>query len=100
MAGFIRSLVSGASVAACGLAGGAALPTTVFPFILRGVNLLGIDSVRVGKAQRVAIWERIAGMDLGFLDDVIEVHPLADVFELGERILKGEIRGQTVIRVR
>lgn len=100
LAGVIRTLSSGASVAACGLAGGSALNTTVFPFILRGVNLLGIDSVRVGNAQRRAVWERLVkDLPLGLLDSMIEVHPLENIRELGELILAGKTRGRVVIDV-
>ena len=100
LAGVIRSLSGGGSVAACGLAGGATLNTTVFPFILRGVNLLGIDSVRVPNSQRRAVWERL-GQDLpmDLLDSMIEVHPLEEYQALGERILAGQTRGRVVIDV-
>lgn len=100
LAGVIRGLASGGSVAACGLAGGSALPTTVFPFILRGVNLLGIDSVRVPKGRRVAIWKRIVeDLPLALLDSMIEIQPLEDIRALGELILAGKTRGRVVIDV-
>lgn len=100
LAGVLRTLAVGASVAACGLAGGAALSTSVFPFILRGVNLLGIDSVRVSSEQRRAIWNRLAAdLDRGLLDEIISVEPLSGVIELGGKILKGQVRGRTVIDV-
>ena len=100
LAGLLRSVAIGGSVASCGLAGGAALNTTVFPFILRGVNLLGIDSVRVPNQRRRAIWARLA-RDLPdrLLDGMIQVKPLSDVFQLGEQILAGKTRGRTVIDV-
>ncbi len=100
LAGVIRTLAANTSVAACGLAGGASLPATVFPFILRGVNLLGINSVFVSNAERRNIWNRLAkDLDLKLLDEMISVHPLAQVFELGALILKGQIRGRTVIEI-
>jgi acrylyl-CoA reductase (NADPH) len=100
LAGVIRSLASGGSVAACGVAGGPAVNTTVFPFILRGVNLLGIDSVRVPNVTRVALWLAIAReLPLGFLDSMIEVHPLEEYHSLGERILAGQTRGRIVVDV-
>ena len=100
LAAVLRSIEIHGSVAVCGLAGGAALNTTVFPFILRGVNVLGIDSPRVSKAGRVAIWSRLArDLPLDKLDSTIEVAPLSQVFELGEKILAGQIRGRTVIDV-
>jgi len=100
LAGLLRGLVSGGSAASCGLAGGAELSTTVFPFILRGVNLLGIDSVRVPNARRREIWQRVArDLPLRQLDAMIRVEPLGKVVELGEQILAGKIRGRTVIDV-
>ncbi len=85
----------------CGLAGGAALNTSVYPFILRGVNILGIDSPRVSKIGRLEIWARL-GRDLPLekLDSMIEVAPLTRIFELGEEdSLAGQIRGRMVIDV-
>ena len=74
--------------------------TTVFPFILRGVNLLGIESSRVPGAQRREIWTRLGrDLPLNLLDQMIHEEPLDKVFELGEQILSGKIRGRTVIRV-
>jgi acrylyl-CoA reductase (NADPH) len=100
LAAVIRSLAVGSSVAACGLAGGPNFSTTVLPFILRGVNLLGIDSVRVANARRREIWARIArDLPLELLDSMIEVHPLEDFQSLGDRILKGQTRGRVVIDV-
>jgi acrylyl-CoA reductase (NADPH) len=100
LAAVIRSLAVGSSVAACGLAGGPNFSTTVLPFILRGVNLLGIDSVRVANARRREIWARIArDLPLELLDSMIEVHPLEDFHSLGDRILKGQTRGRVVIDV-
>jgi acrylyl-CoA reductase (NADPH) len=100
LAGILRTLAIGASVAACGLAGGPKLNTTVFPFILRGVNLLGIDSVRTSNATRRAIWQRIsADLPIAKLDSAIHTAPLSKIQELGEQILAGKTRGRTVIDV-
>jgi acrylyl-CoA reductase (NADPH) len=100
LAGLLRSVAIGGSVASCGLAGGTALNTTVFPFILRGVNLLGIDSVRVPNARRREIWARLArDLPANVLDQIIQVKPLAEVFQLGEEILAGKVRGRIVIDV-
>lgn len=100
LAGLLRSMAIGGSVASCGLAGGAAFNGTVFPFILRGVNILGIDSVRVPNAQRREIWGRVVrDLPLALLDEMITVAPLKDIFELGEQIVAGKIRGRTVIDV-
>ena len=100
LAGLIRTMSVGCSIAACGLAGGATLNTTVFPFILRGVNLLGIDSVRASNARRRAIWARIAkDLPLDKLDEMTEVHGLSGIQALGEQILAGKTRGRIVIDV-
>ena len=90
----------GGSVAACGLAGGNTLETTVLPFLLRGVNILGIDSVMQPAENRARIWRRIAAeLPLDKLDAMTTVAPLADVTELAGTILKGQVRGRTVIDV-
>jgi acrylyl-CoA reductase (NADPH) len=90
----------GTSVAACGLAGGPALNTTVLPFILRGVNLLGIDSVRASHAQRKAVWARLASdLDRNLLEKMITVEPLTRIVALGNAILAGKTRGRVVIDV-
>ncbi len=100
LAAIVRSLVANGSVAACGVAGGAALNTTVFPFILRGVNLLGINSVYVSHSDRLLIWERLArDLPLPLLDSMTQEAPLEAVFDLGEKILAGAVRGRTVIRI-
>jgi len=88
------------SVAACGLAGGNDLPTTVLPFILRGVNLLGIDSVMCPMEPRANAWARLArDLPLDKLDAIVSKVPLAEVAALAPRILKGELRGRTVVDV-
>jgi acrylyl-CoA reductase (NADPH) len=100
LAGLLRAMAADASVASCGLAGGAAFSTTVLPFILRGVNLLGINSVNVPAARRREIWRRIArDLPLSLLDRVIQVQPLGKILELAPQILAGKIRGRTVIDV-
>jgi acrylyl-CoA reductase (NADPH) len=98
LAGILPFMANNTSVALCGLAGGAAFTSTVLPFILRGVNLLGINSVRVTRAERLQIWERLSrDLPLHLLDGMTELAPLARVFELGEKILEGKIRGRVVI---
>lgn len=87
-------------VAACGLAGGAGLPTTVMPFILRGVTLRGIDSVQCAMARRVRAWNDLAKLlDTQALAQVAVTEPLARVPELAEEILAGRIRGRVVVDV-
>ena len=100
LAAIVRALVANGSVAACGVAGGSALNTTVFPFILRGVNLLGINSVYVSHSERLLMWERLArDLPLPLLDSMTQEAPLAAVFDLGEKIIAGGVRGRTVIRI-
>jgi acrylyl-CoA reductase (NADPH) len=90
-----------ASVAACGLAGGSDLPTSVIPFLLRGVNLLGIDSVMCPHLERLEAWRRLAAdLPLDRLDAMTETVPLSAVPELAPKILAGAIRGRTVVDVR
>src|SRR5712675_2042109 len=86
------------SVAACGLAGGSDLPASVIPFLLRGVNLLGIDSVMCPREERIAAWDRLT-RDLPFdkLEATTQTVPLAEVPALAPRILNGEVRGRIVI---
>jgi acrylyl-CoA reductase (NADPH) len=87
-----------ASVAACGLAGGSDLPATVIPFLLRGVNLLGIDSVMCPRDERVLAWRRLAD-DLApeRLDAMTETVALSALPRLAPRILAGAVRGRVVV---
>jgi acrylyl-CoA reductase (NADPH) len=89
-----------ASVAACGLAGGNKLDTTVLPFILRGVNLLGIDSVMCPVEQRREAWRRLS-VDLPpeKLDDMVEPAKLEDLPRLAKQILDGQVRGRVVVEI-
>jgi len=90
----------GASVAAVGLAGGANLPATVIPFLLRGVNLLGIDSVMRPMPDRVRAWERIArDLPLDRLEAMIRPAALAELPALGAAILQGQVQGRVVVDV-
>jgi acrylyl-CoA reductase (NADPH) len=87
-----------ASVAACGLAGGGDLPASVIPFLLRGINLLGIDSVMCPREERIEAWNRLArDLPLARLERMTETVSLADVPALAPRILKGDVRGRVVI---
>jgi acrylyl-CoA reductase (NADPH) len=91
----------GASVAAVGLAGGTALPATVIPFIIRGVNLLGIDSVMQPYPNRLRAWERIArDLPMERLEAMVRPAALADLPALGAAILKGQVQGRVVVDVR
>lgn len=88
----------GGSVAACGLAGGNDLPATVLPFILRGVSLLGVDSVMCPEPRRAKAWARLAtDLPTERLDAVTTVEPLSNIAALAEAILAGQTRGRVVI---
>jgi acrylyl-CoA reductase (NADPH) len=101
LATILTQLKYGASVAACGLAGGNDLPASVIPFLLRGINLLGIDSVMCPIERRRAAWARLArDLPLAKLDALTEIAPLGALPELARKILKGGIRGRIVVDVR
>lgn len=90
----------GASVAAVGLAGGAGLPATVIPFLLRGVNLLGIDSVMQPYDNRVRAWNRIAkDLPMDTLETMVHAATLSDLPDLGRAILEGQVKGRIVVDV-
>ncbi|MBD3663194.1 oxidoreductase [Sulfitobacter sp. TSTF-M16] len=90
----------GASVAAVGLAGGAGLPATVIPFLLRGVNLLGIDSVMQPYENRLRAWERISqDLPMDKLEAMVQPATLTDLPKLGADILKGQVKGRVVVDV-
>jgi acrylyl-CoA reductase (NADPH) len=91
----------GGAVAACGLAGGMDLPTTVAPFILRGVSLLGIDSVMAPLAVRKTAWQRLAtDLDRQKLAKMIEEIVLDGVIPAGKKIVEGGVRGRLVVQIR
>ncbi len=90
----------GASVSAVGLAGGAGLPASVIPFLLRGVNLLGIDSVMQPYENRVRAWARIAkDLPMDKLEAMIQPATLSDLPALGAGILQGQVKGRVVVDV-
>ena len=90
----------GASVSAVGLAGGAGLPATVIPFLLRGVNLLGIDSVMQPYDNRVRAWKRVASdLPMEKLEAMVQPATLNDLPALGSDILKGQVKGRVVVDV-
>lgn len=87
-------------VAACGNAGGASLNATVFPFILRGVTLAGISSVNQPLANRLRVWPRLADLiPLDQLEKITREINLNQVHDYAARILRGEIRGRTIVRL-
>ena len=90
----------GGVVAACGLAQGNDLPTTVLPFILRGVTLAGIDSVMAPHARRERAWARLArDLDPALLDAMVEEVPLADAIARAHALMDGQVRGRIVVRI-
>lgn len=90
----------GGAIAACGLAGGMDLPASVAPFILRGVSLLGIDSVQAPMERRLRAWKRLStDLDLTKLDAMTTEVPLTDIIEWGPKILAGQVRGRIVVDV-
>lgn len=100
LAGLLRTMAAHGTVALSGLAGGAAFSSTVMPFILRSVNLCGVNSVKVPNAERRAIWQRIvADLPMGLLDSMTEIRPMSEIFELGAKILAGQVRGRVVVDV-
>jgi acrylyl-CoA reductase (NADPH) len=85
-------------VAACGLAGGADLPTSVMPFILRNVRLQGVDSVMAPLPVRERAWARLAtDLPAGMLDAMVEIVPLERLLTIGPEIIAGQVRGRVVV---
>ncbi len=100
LARLLTQMKYGSSVAAVGLAGGSALETTVIPFLLRGVNLLGIDSVMCPYEPRSKAWTRLGEeMPQDKLESMIAEATLSDLSGLGGEILKGRVRGRVVVDV-
>ncbi len=100
MARVLTQMAYGSALASVGLAGGNALETTVLPFLLRGVSILGIDSVMCPKEKRLAAWKRIASdLDRDLLASMTETARLEQVPELANAILKGQVRGRMVIEI-
>jgi acrylyl-CoA reductase (NADPH) len=100
LANVISQTMYGGTVAACGLAQGMDLPSSVAPFILRGITLAGIDSVMAPMAKRVAAWERLArDLDAAKLATMTVTHPVEKVVELAPDILAGKIRGRVVLEL-
>jgi acrylyl-CoA reductase (NADPH) len=90
----------GGAIAACGLAAGMDLPSSVAPFILRGVCLLGIDSVMCPLPPRKAAWQRLASdLDRTKLSEITQEIPLDEVPEWGAKILAGQVRGRIVVKI-
>jgi acrylyl-CoA reductase (NADPH) len=100
LANVLSMTKSRGAVAACGLAGGMDLPTSVAPFILRGVSLLGIDSVYRPRADREEAWRRLEfDLDRGKLLEMTTEIGLSDVIEAGRQIVDGRVRGRIVVNI-
>ncbi|HUJ04117.1 MAG TPA: MDR family oxidoreductase [Rhizomicrobium sp.] len=100
LANVIASLSYGGAVAACGLAGGLDLPTSVAPFILRGVSLLGIDSVQCPMPRRLEAWQRLAtDLDMKKLSTMTHTIKLSGVRKAADDILAGRVRGRLVVEI-
>ena len=100
LANILSQVSYGGAVSACGLAQGMDLPSTVMPFILRGVSLLGIDSVMAPMSLRKRAWERLS-KDINFekLEDMVVEIGLDQVQELAKDILQGQVRGRVVVNI-
>jgi len=100
LANVLSMIRYGGAVAACGLAGGMDLPASVAPFILRGVSLLGIDSVMRPKEDRERAWERLVkDLDRGKLADMTKEIGLGDVIDAAREIIAGRVRGRIVVKI-
>lgn len=100
LANVLAQIRYGGTVAACGLAGGFDLPTTVMPFILRGVTLAGVDSVYCPKPRRLKAWERLAAeLDPKQLEAMTQPAALADVLDLAPKQIAGQVHGRVVVDV-
>jgi acrylyl-CoA reductase (NADPH) len=101
LAGLLRAMAERSSIAVCGNAGGAQFSTTVFPFILRGVSLLGVESVRVPFEERHRAWTRLAEqLPRQALYESVTTRSLEDVPALAQEIVSGRVRGRVVVDVR
>ncbi len=100
LANVLAQTIYGGAVAACGLAGGADLPATVLPHILRSVALIGVDSVMAPASKRQAAWKTLEeSLDLQLLSEMTRVEPMDALPQLAEDILKGKTQGRVVIKI-
>ena len=100
LSNLLTQIAYGGSVGAVGLTGGSEVSSTVLPFLLRGVNLLGIESVMCPKEPRAETWRRVArDLPMDKLRTMVEIHGLDDLPRLGKEILSGRVRGRTVIKI-
>lgn len=100
LSGVLRSTAYYGAVAACGNAGGVQFTSSVFPFILRGIHLVGVESVFCPSERRRAAWARLANdLSAQVLDSLHQVIRLEDIPDYSQRIINGQIRGRTVIKI-
>ena len=100
LANALGGAMRGGAVAACGLAQGMDLPTTVAPFILRGVQLIGVDSVWQPMERRLEAWGRLTrDLDRKKLAEITHIIPFSKVMEAGADILAGKVRGRIVVEI-
>jgi acrylyl-CoA reductase (NADPH) len=100
LAGVLPGMRYGSAVAAVGVTGGAEFSTTVFPFILRAVQLIGIDSVQLPKARRALVWERLRGaLPKETLAKIVRVAPFSELQRLSGEITSGRTKGRVVIKI-
>jgi len=100
LANAIAQTKYGGAVAACGLAQGFDLPSTVMPFILRGVSLLGIDSVMAPRSKRLKAWDRLAkDLDPAALDTIAQTIGLGEAIDTAKKFMSGEVKGRYIVDV-
>ena len=100
LAWLTRTMQQNGCIASSGLTGGTELKTTVLPFILRGVCLLGVDSVMAPRSLREQAWARLArDLDLQRLESLTSEVPLSGAIEAAQRLMAGQVRGRIVVRI-
>jgi len=100
LANVLSQIKTGGAVAACGLAESMDLPTSVAPFILRGISLYGIDSVNCPMQKRLTAWDRLStDLDLNLLESMSQEIGFEELPEAASAILKGQIRGRTIVKI-
>ncbi len=100
LANVLSQIKYGGAVAACGLAAGMDLPSSVAPFILRGVSLLGVDSVMCSKEKRIKAWDELAQhLDMGLLEEITHEVAFEEVLEIAPKFLQGQVKGRLVVAI-
>lgn len=100
LATLLKGCMSGGSVASCGLVGSPNLSTTVFPFIINGVNLLGLDSANFPMTERMKVWDKLAdSWRLSNLDEVATICKLEELDPYIDKMLKGTVKGRVIVKI-